>query len=61
MSYRNVGRITYDDGSEYQGEINEENLREGFGMFSGADGSVYLGKWAGDAYHGEGVYLYPDG
>lgn len=61
MAHRNVEKISYDDGSEYEGEVGYDNMREGFGLFKGADGSVYLGKWAADMYHGEGVYLYADG
>lgn len=61
MSYKNVEVIQYDDGSQYRGEINAEGLREGFGHLSAADGSIYLGKFYQDMYHGEGVYLYSDG
>ena len=30
-------------------------------MLSIPDGSVYLGEWSDNNYHGQGIYIYPDG
>lgn len=38
-------RIIYSDGSEYRGYVNDF-VREGFGVYHYADGTIIKGKWA---------------
>lgn len=37
------------------------DAKDGQGVLYIADGSVYLGQWEENIYHGEGIYIYPDG
>lgn len=36
-------------------------MKSGVGLLFIPDGSVYLGQWLNDIYHGDGIYIYPDG
>ena len=57
---RNIQNINFNDGSRYFGEI-DDGMKNGIGMLLVQDGSVYMGEWLNDNYHGSGVYIYPDG
>ena len=35
--------------------------REGEGTFTGSDGYIYAGQWAGGRIEGTGIVTYPDG
>lgn len=35
--------------------------KEGFGIYTWADGSVYSGEWLDNRINGNGVYLWKDG
>jgi hypothetical protein len=49
--------LPIDDGI-YEGLMNEEMLRDGFGMYSINNGEeYYAGKWKDDKKHGEGYWL----
>jgi hypothetical protein len=39
--------MTYVDGSKYEGMF-ERGLREGLGVFTAVDGSVFEGNWQGN-------------
>ena len=36
-------------------------MKNGLGMLLVQDGSVYLGDWLNDNYHGSGIYIHADG
>lgn len=57
---KNIRQITYEDGSVYAGEL-DDNIKDGTGLLFIPDGSVYMGEWRDNNYNGEGVYIYPDG
>ena len=45
---------------KYEGEwVNDK--KEGFGVFTWADGSVYKGNYLNDLKEGEGELVYADG
>ena len=41
-------KSTYEDGSEYYGQVNDNSQRHGFGCYFYADGSYYEGEWEAD-------------
>ena len=47
-------------GDTYEGESNN-GVREGFGIYRWADGSVWFGEWAGGVRSGEGLYINANG
>jgi hypothetical protein len=49
--------ISYSDG-KYNGEIDENKLRSGRGIFYYSVGDVYFGDWRNDYFHGDGVYKF---
>lgn len=53
--------IEFEDSSRYYGQIVEESIREGIGIFETEEGDMYLGDWVNDTYHGYGMYIYHDG
>jgi uncharacterized membrane protein YkoI len=44
--------------SFYRGEVNEQNLREGYGVMVYRKNRVYEGQWAADQRHGKGYERY---
>lgn len=58
---RHVGKLSYKDGSHYEGELTAHGQRDGFGKLVFANKGVYEGGWRNDKMHGKGVLLYPDG
>jgi hypothetical protein len=36
-------------------------MKNGKGMLLVHDGSAYMGDFLHDIYHGEGIYIHPDG
>ena len=55
-----VGKITYPDGSKYDGGF-KNNLKEGAGIFTFKDGSSYTGYWKNDLKDGRGAFKWADG
>ena len=53
--YHGKGKITYKDGSYYDGEW-ENGKRHGFGIEWLYDGSSYRGYYQDDKRHGQGTY-----
>lgn len=47
-------------GDTYEGESNG-GIREGFGIYRWADGSVWFGEWEGGVRSGEGLYINANG
>ena len=58
--FHGTGKMTYEDGSVYQGEWRDGKKR-GKGTMTYADGDVYEGKWDEDVFHGTGKMTYADG
>jgi hypothetical protein len=52
--------MTYEDGSQYEGEW-EDGKRNGLGTMTYEDGSQYEGKWEDEKRNGLGKMSYPDG
>ena len=48
------GKITYQDGSVYEGELNSNHEWEGDGIFIGSKGEEYKGSWKSDLQEGKG-------
>eukprot|EP00403_Amphidinium_massartii_P039601 CAMPEP_0178456658 /NCGR_PEP_ID=MMETSP0689_2-20121128/46597_1 /TAXON_ID=160604 /ORGANISM="Amphidinium massartii, Strain CS-259" /LENGTH=243 /DNA_ID=CAMNT_0020082849 /DNA_START=80 /DNA_END=808 /DNA_ORIENTATION=+ len=46
--------------ARYQGQFRR-NLRDGYGVFTFPDGSLYDGNWRDDMPEGDGRVLYPNG
>lgn len=55
------GRITYSDGSWFEGKFMEEGLSQGSMLRKYKDGSVYQGECQDCRRHGKGKLRYPDG
>ena len=51
----------YPDGSEYEGEWNEQGQRHGAGRMRFADNSRYSGRFEQGLCSGQGVMQLPDG
>ena len=51
----------YPDGSEYNGEWNDQGQRHGMGTMTFLDGAKYMGKFDSGLCHGLGVMLLKDG
>lgn len=52
------GVLRYDSGDVYEGDV-EANARNGFGVFTSADGRFrYSGEWADDVFEGEGEAVF---
>uniref|UniRef100_A0A7S3DLJ3 Uncharacterized protein n=1 Tax=Palpitomonas bilix TaxID=652834 RepID=A0A7S3DLJ3_9EUKA len=60
MNLHNVKRITFGDGSVYEGQSANE-LPEGLGSAKYPDGSVFEGYWKEGVRHGYGVYRFSSG
>lgn len=50
----------YPDGSEYNGEWNEEGQRDGFGVMKFPDGSQYYGSFKKGMCDGDGIMVFAD-
>jgi len=53
--------VSYPDGSTYLGQLSQDRLRQGRGIYTYPEGDIYFGTWNRDEFHGEGVYLYSNG
>jgi len=54
------GQVTFTDGREYHGTLNEGKL-EGVGTMYYTDGSKYTGHWYRNKKHGEGSFTDKNG
>ena len=54
-------RQTLADKSEYEGEWNAQNLRDGRGIQIWPNGSIYEGYWRNGKTHGKGRLIHADG
>lgn len=53
----NFTNVAFTDG-KYIGEIVENKIRSGRGIFYYHVGDVYFGEWKNDNFHGNGVYTF---
>lgn len=53
--------ITMKSGSTYTGQINDNNERNGYGVYQVINGGRYEGFWKGGFKHGEGTFWYRNG
>ena len=49
------------DGDEYEGELTEDNIREGYGWCKSADNYIYKGEYKNNKRNGYGILLRIDG
>ena len=54
------GKVTFQDKSIYIGELENE-IPNGYGVWSHPNGEEYKGQWADGKENGSGIYSYPDG
>lgn len=53
---------TLENGARYEGEWNEAtNMRDGRGVQTWVDGSLYEGFWKNDKANGQGRLIHADG
>ena len=57
---RKRGYFTYDDGSTYEGEFQDDKV-DGLGTYSWSDGTMYEGVFESALPHGEGRLTWPSG
>ena len=50
----------YPDGSEYNGEWNDDGQRNGFGVMKFPDGSQYYGSFNQGLCDGHGIMIFSD-
>ena len=55
-----TGRLNYDDGSTYEGEI-KDGVPHGKGSLVWADGDTYTGEFEAGVRYGHGIYVFADG
>lgn len=48
----------YSDAAKYEGEINNQGLKQGRGIYHYSNGDKYLGEWFNDLFNGKGVYIF---
>ncbi len=53
-------KLDFPDGS-YEGQINRDGEKHGFGIYRWIDGSVYEGEYSDDLRHGKGRFLWANG
>jgi len=52
--------LVFSDGS-YQGKVNRDGKKHGFGIYRWMDGSIYEGDYQNDVRHGKGRFLWANG
>ena len=53
--------LLFTDGSKYVGQMNEDNMAQGYGTLSYPDGTVYQGNFLNGLMHGQGSIKFPHG
>ena len=53
-------KLDFSDGS-YEGQINSDGEKHGFGIYRWIDGSIYEGDYRNDLRHGKGRFLWANG
>ena len=56
-----ISTFKYPDGSEYNGEWNQDGQRHGYGTLILNDGTKYIGEFENGLCHGLGNMIFPDG
>ena len=56
-----MAKFKMSDGSIYQGEWKDDEVRQGLGELKWKDGSHYMGYWENDKAHGFGILTHADG
>lgn len=56
----NYSSITWDSG-RYTGELNDNTMPDGFGVWFNTNGDNYKGDWKNGKKHGQGTYIWADG
>lgn len=51
----------YSDSAKYEGELNNQGLKQGRGIYHYQNGDKYLGEWLNDMFNGKGVYIFSIG
>jgi hypothetical protein len=60
-NYRKTQTINYPNKYTYEGEINQNELRDGYGILKNPeDIPIYRGDWKNDLYHGNGELYNED-
>jgi hypothetical protein len=59
--YCDNGQLLFPDGSRYEGELQQDGKRHGFGVYHFADGGFYQGYSENNAFHGQGKMQWCDG
>lgn len=54
-------KVTLDNGAEYIGEWDDQGRKDGQGMQTWVDGSLYEGYWTNDKANGRGRLIHADG
>ena len=57
--YQDLRKIEYECGGVYDGEI-KNNLRNGHGTYTWANGNQYVGEWRDNLQHGQGTFTSAD-
>ncbi|KAJ8317216.1 hypothetical protein KUTeg_005120 [Tegillarca granosa] len=60
LSHRMRGLYKYPDGSEYNGNWNDEGQRHGYGHMKFPDGTEYYGTFDNGLCSGSGIMLFSD-
>ena len=60
MIYREMGKVIFNNGDNYEGSWIDGNYN-GQGIFKSYDGEIYEGEWSNGKYHGTGKLTFSDG
>lgn len=58
--YEGVAEKEFLDG-KYEGDLNQQNKRHGWGLFRYNNTDVYAGQWTNNKSHGDGMYFFANG
>ena len=57
----NIQVKLYTDSAKYEGDLNNQGLKQGRGIYHYPNGDKYLGDWFNDQFNGKGVYIFAMG
>lgn len=60
FSFVETSSVSFDNGDSYTGAL-VDGKRQGYGVYSYANGMRYEGSWVNDDFGGQGTLFFPDG
>lgn len=54
-------RLSKSDRPRYEGELNSNGEKHGYGVYKWPSGRMYKGQWSDNMMHGDGTEVWPSG